>query len=130
MIGFQLKVEKPWGYELIFTDKDSPTVCKILHINAGFKISLQYHEVKDETLVLFNGEVKMVFGESKENLSTIDMEKLKGYFIPRKLIHRIVAITDCDIFESSTKEEGVTVRIEDDFNRGDETEEERTKNRS
>jgi hypothetical protein len=53
------------------------------------------------------------------------MEKNKGYFVSRGTIHRCQAVSDCDIFESSTPELGTTVRLEDDYRRKDETEEDR-----
>ena len=122
---FLQKIPKPWGYELVFTPPGAPTVGKLLHLNAGSRFSLQYHEIKEETLILVSGEAKITLGENENNLTTEEMRKNSGYFIPKGLIHRCEAITDCDIFESSTKEEGTTVRIEDDYMRKDETEEER-----
>ncbi len=122
---FLQKIPKPWGYELVFTPPEAPTVGKLLHLNAGSRFSLQYHEIKEETLILVNGEAKITLGENENNLTTEEMRKNSGYFIPKGLIHRCEAITDCDILESSTKEEGTTVRIEDDYMRKDETEEER-----
>ena len=50
------RVEKPWGYELIWADT-SQYVGKLLHIQAGEALSLQYHEVKDETIHLLKGEM-------------------------------------------------------------------------
>ena len=129
MTEFEKKIVKPWGHEIIFTPPEALAVGKLLHINAGAKISLQYHEIKEETLILINGEAKIVFGLDKNNLTEKLMKPNVGYFISKGLIHRIIAVSDCDLFESSTKEEGVTVRIEDDYNRGNETEEERTTNR-
>ena len=122
---FLQKIPKPWGYELIFTPPEAPTVGKLLHINAGSRFSLQYHEMKEETLVLTSGEAKIFYGSDQNNLTEELMKPLFGYFLPKKAVHRIQAITDCDILESSTKEEGTTVRLQDDYQREDETEEER-----
>lgn len=129
MNAFQIKIEKPWGYELIFTPPEAPTVGKLLHINSGSRFSLQSHEIKEETLVLISGEAKLFSGNDQNNLSDELMKPNFGYFIPKKTIHRVQAITDCDILESSSKEEGTTVRLEDDYQRGDETEEERNNSR-
>ena len=126
---FLQKIPKPWGYELIFTPPEAPTVGKLLHINAGSRFSLQYHEMKEETLVLTSGEAKIFYGSDQNNLTEELMKPLFGYFLPKKAVHRIQAITDCDILESSTKEEGTTVRLQDDYQRKDETEEERNQNR-
>ena len=48
------RVEKPWGYELIFADTDK-YVGKILHVDEGEQLSLQYHEIKDETIYVSSG---------------------------------------------------------------------------
>lgn len=123
---FSQKVEKPWGYEIILSPPTAPVTTKILHLKTKARFSLQYHEVKEETLVLVNGEAKIIYGDSLDKLAEEPMEKEKGYFIPKGLIHRCQAITDCDIWESSTPELGTTVRLQDDYSRGDETEEERS----
>lgn len=129
MKSFQIKIDKPWGYELIFTPTEALAVGKLLHINAGSRISLQFHEIKEETLVLVNGKANFISGTDQNNLETEEMKQNFGYFINKGLIHRVQAITDCDILESSTKEAGTTVRLQDDFARIDETEEERKKDR-
>ncbi len=127
MKPYQLKIEKPWGYELIFTPKESPVTGKILHLKSGARLSLQYHDKKQETLMLFSGEAKIILEDENKNLQEIKMEPQQGYFIKPFQKHRCQAITDCDILEASTNEEGNTVRIEDDYARGTETEEERKK---
>lgn len=120
MKPYSQKVLKPWGYELIFTPPDSPVTGKILHLNRGARFSYQYHDKKQENLCLLSGRAKIII-EGKE----IEMELMKGYFIKPMVKHRCQAITDCDILESSTKEEGNTVRLEDDYDRGIETEQTR-----
>ena len=122
---FIIKVEKPWGYELILTPPETSAVGKLLHINAGARLSLQYHEIKEETLILIDGQAKLIYGTDQNSLTEEKMKSYHGYFITNGLIHRIRAITDCDILESSTSEVGKTVRLSDDYSRGDETEEER-----
>ena len=129
MKPFQIKVDKPWGYEFIFTPPESCAVGKLLHLNAGSRFSLQYHEIKEETLVLVKGEAKISYGESESGLVEEMMKLNFGYFIDKGLIHRVQATTDCDILEASTPETGKTVRLKDDYNRGDETETERKHNR-
>lgn len=132
MIPFQKKIEKPWGWEILLSPPRSPVVAKILHLNTNSRFSLQYHEEKEETLSLIRGEAKLILGGLKEvgELKEEIMIKDSGYFIPKGLVHRCFGVTDCDIFESSTPETGTTVRLEDDYNRVNETEEERLKNRA
>jgi len=115
-MSFFKKTVKPWGYEILLSPPESPVVAKILHLNSGCRFSLQYHEVKEEVLTLVRGEAKIIIAD-KESVMAED----QGYFITHGLIHRCIAITDCDIFESSTLETGTTVRLEDDYNRKDET---------
>ncbi len=118
--NFVEKVEKPWGYELILTPPDSPVVGKILHLNQGARLSYQYHEKKQETLALINGRAKIILNDEEE-----EMELKKGYFIKPFDKHRLQGISDCDIVEASTREEGTTVRLQDDYQRPNETEETR-----
>jgi len=118
MRSYFQKVLKPWGYELIFTPPESPVTGKILHLDAGKRFSYQYHDKKQETLCLLNGRAKIIIDDK-----IMKMELRKGYFITPMRKHRCWAITDCDILEASTKEEGNTVRLEDDYNRPTETEE-------
>lgn len=130
MKPFQLKVEKPWGYEFVFTPPKAPTVGKLLHLNAGCRFSLQYHEVKEETMVLVNGKANIYLGNTRETVVKQEMLLNHGYLITPGTIHRCEALTDCDILESSTKEEGATIRLEDDYNRNNETEKSRKLERS
>lgn len=113
-----MKVKKPWGYEIIFTPPESPVTSKILHLNKDSRFSYQYHDKKTESLCLLKGKAKIILDDQE-----IEMEPLKGYFIKPFVKHRCQAITDCDILEASTREEGKTVRLEDDYERGTETEE-------
>jgi hypothetical protein len=46
----QVKVEKPWGREIIWTPPELSRAGKLLSVRAGCRLSLQYHEVKEETL--------------------------------------------------------------------------------
>ncbi|HEX8932549.1 MAG TPA: cupin [Patescibacteria group bacterium] len=117
------RVEKPWGYEIHFVPDGMPYRGKILHIDAGRRLSLQVHDKKQETYWLLSGECDLVLENSKGELETIHLEKGKGYTTQIGQIHRHHAITDCDVFEASTGEIGTTIRIEDDYNRPDETEE-------
>ena len=66
------RVEKPWGFELIWAHT-SQYVGKLLHVNAGEALSLQYHEVKDETIFLFSGEMNFWAGPSVEALERVPL---------------------------------------------------------
>lgn len=115
------RVEKPWGYELHWVPKNKPYLGKILHINAGTRISLQIHDQKQESWFLMQGEAKIIWDNTDGELVETIMESGKGYSCETGQKHRLVGITDCDIIEVSTPEMGTTERLEDDYKRPDET---------
>lgn len=125
IIGSSTKITKPWGYEIIFSPEDSGVTSKLLHIDAGKRFSFQYHDQKEENLTLIEGKCKLHLEDKEGQIKVFEMEEKKGYFIRPFQKHRCEAIIDCDILESSTKESGNTVRLEDDYQRGTETEEKR-----
>ncbi len=110
-------VAKPWGHETIWAHTDR-YVGKILHINAGHALSVQYHNVKDETVYLLSGEMKywvQLPGDSElrdQALHTGD-----SFRITPGTIHYMEAITDCDVLEASTPELDDVVRIKDRYGR-------------
>jgi len=116
-------VSKPWGKETILTTDNLPYAAKILFIKAGHQFSLQSHDQKIETLTLIKGQAQITLGQNQNSLSSEEMKPQTGYTIQPDFLHRIKAITDCQIFEASTSEEGITKRWQDDYNRSDETEE-------
>lgn len=123
------KVEKPWGYELIFTSEGLPYTGKIMHLKAGTRQSLQIHDKKQETYFLASGRAGVIIENSIGEMETIEFEKGKGYTTLVGQKHRIFGITDCDVWEVSTPEIGTTYRLEDDYKRPNETEELRKKER-
>ena len=110
-------VPKPWGYELIFAKTDR-YVGKILHVNRGESLSLQYHEVKEETILLWSG--RLLF-EVETDGRLVGREMLPGEraHIRPPTVHRMTAIEDSDIFEVSTPELHDVVRLEDRYGRED-----------
>ena len=113
------RVEKPWGHELIWAQTPQ-YVGKVLHINAGESLSLQYHEVKDETIFLFSGEMRFWAGASPETLEEIRLQEGEAFRVLPRTIHRMQAITDCDVMEASTPHLDDVVRIEDRYGRAPE----------
>lgn len=119
------KIKKPWGYEIILTPPDSSITGKIIHLDDGKRFSFQYHDEKTEALTLISGEAYIILEDNQSKMKKMKMEKNKGYFIKPFQKHRCQGIKDCLISEVSTKESGKTVRLEDDYNRGTETEKKR-----
>jgi mannose-6-phosphate isomerase len=105
------RVDKPWGHELIWAETER-YVGKILHIEAGQKLSRQYHNVKDETFLVQSGEMDLEVGDGPEK-KTLRMKPSDAFHCPPKTIHRMVAVTDVDVLEVSTPELGDVVRLED-----------------
>lgn len=123
-----LEVKKPWGKEVHLTPQGLPYMYKILCIDSGKRISLQYHDEKKESWFLKSGKAKLIWQEEREGpLVETELEGGKVYTCEVDQQHRLAGITDCEIWEVSTSEVGTTVRVADDYGRGDETEEEREK---
>ena len=115
------KVEKPWGYELHWAKTDR-YVGKLIHVNAGHALSLQYHNQKDETIFLWAGQMLFEIAEGHEGtaggpLTKREMKPGEAVHVTPKTVHRMTAITDCDIFEVSTPELQDVVRLEDRYGR-------------
>jgi quercetin dioxygenase-like cupin family protein len=109
------RVEKPWGYELHWAKTDR-YVGKIIHVKAGHALSLQYHNVKDETIYLQSGRLLFEIQEG-ERLVKRDMRPGESVHIVPKTVHRMTAIEDSDILEASTPELDDVVRLADDYGR-------------
>lgn len=123
--GYVRKVEKPWGYELHWVPEGLSYMGKILHINAGCRLSLQVHDIKQESYWLANGECDLVIENKQGEMETVHMKKGVGYTTHVGQKHRHQAVTDCDVVEVSMPEQGTTLRLEDDYKRPDETPEQR-----
>lgn len=109
------KVDKPWGYELIWARTDR-YVGKILFIKAGEALSLQYHKIKDETIYLFSGQMKLLLeadGDLKEHI----VNPGEAFRIMPNIRHRMIAVSDCHVLEASTPELDDVVRLEDRYKR-------------
>ena len=111
------RVEKPWGYELHWAKTDR-YVGKVLHVTAGHALSLQYHNMKDETIYLWSGKMKFEI-EVDGTLTAREMQPGESVHVTPKTVHRMTAIEDCDIFEVSTPELDDVVRLEDRYGRQD-----------
>jgi len=109
------RVNKPWGYEIIWAQTER-YVGKILHIDAGQKLSRQYHVRKDETFLVETGEMDLEVGSGAE-LKVLRMRPRDAFHCPPNTIHRMVAVTDVDVLEVSTPELDDVVRLEDAYGR-------------
>ena len=109
-------VEKPWGREEVFAETPD-YVGKILFIRQGEALSLQFHEVKDETLRVLDGHLELVLGPDLERLETHHLEAGAVFHVPPGMLHRMIATSDCSLLEVSTNHLDDVVRLEDRYGR-------------
>lgn len=109
------RVEKPWGYEIHWAHTER-YVGKILHINAGHALSLQYHVKKDETVYVQRGRLRYEI-ERDGVMTTLDLGPGDALHVTPGTIHRMTAVEDTDVLEASTPEIDDVVRLEDRYGR-------------
>ena len=110
------RVEKPWGHELIWAVTDR-YVGKLLHIKKGHSLSLQYHNKKDETVMVLKGKMAFEHYSDGEPPQTTELGPHEPFHITPLLRHRMTALEDTDIVEVSTTELDDVVRLEDKYGR-------------
>jgi mannose-6-phosphate isomerase len=116
------KVEKPWGYELIWA-KTERYAGKILLVRAGESLSLQFHNVKDEAWYVLSGRAELELGGPGERV--LNREIISGgaaFHFPPGTVHRLTAVEDTTIVEVSTPQLDDVVRLEDRYGREGTTE--------
>ena len=135
------KVDKPWGYEKWIAD-GSPNfkyALKEILLKSKFKSSIQFHEFKEETNYIQKGEGILHYypnpinfekyqnneysdDEFNDILTNLKKQKLYPgmvFHIKPGIIHRVEAITDLTMIESSTIELDDVVRLNDEWGRHD-----------
>jgi len=113
-------VDKPWGHEEIFALVEGAYVGKLLFVNAGESLSLQYHHVKDETIALVSGQVEIDLGASVDMLRAVSLSPGDSVHVLPGLLHRLRAVEDSVLVEASTADPGWRediVRLEDRYGR-------------
>jgi mannose-6-phosphate isomerase-like protein (cupin superfamily) len=110
------RTDKPWGYEILWAHTDQ-YVGKILHVDAGHRLSVQYHEDKDESSYVLKGRLKLLKGPSADELSETVIEEGHCWRNRPGEIHTIEAIEDADVLEVSTNHLDDVVRLEDRYGR-------------
>ena len=111
------KIDKPWGHELLWAHT-ADYVGKILHIKEGQKLSLQYHERKEETILLYSGRMLLVLEDDAGVLREHQVSAGEAHHIPVGRKHRMVALDqDCEVLEVSTNHLEDVVRVEDSYGR-------------
>jgi hypothetical protein len=122
------KVVKPWGYELWITGEHVGYAFKKIFIKAKTKTSLQYHQLKQETNVLFDGLAYLHYKNNpsvdnnsvgNDNISKVEISPISSIDIWPNTIHRLEAISDIVLYEVSTPHLDDVIRISDDNHRPD-----------
>lgn len=110
------RVPKPWGWEIIWARTDR-YVGKILHIERGHALSLQYHQRKDETIRVLSGALELEYGLAEGGRHMVSLGPGEGWHIPPGLRHRMRAAVDTEVLEVSTPELDDVVRLDDRYGR-------------
>ena len=113
--GIPYRVDKPWGYEIIWAKADK-YVGKVLHIEPGQVLSLQYHNKKDESIYVLTGEIVLRLQQG-ETLVERRVRAGEAFHIPPKQIHQFEAVVVTDLLEASTPELDDVVRLKDRYGR-------------
>ena len=112
------RVEKPWGWELVWAETKS-YVGKLLFVRAGESLSLQYHEVKDESWLVREGRARLELGEVGGDLEPFEIRAGDAFRFRPGTVHRVSALEDTLILEVSTPHLEDVVRLEDRYGRQD-----------
>ena len=112
-------VDKPWGREVIYAETDV-YIGKLIEVDQGHRLSLQYHECKDETIYVLEGTLSLVVGPTKSELQTRDLPAGSSIRIVPGTVHRYAApFGSVRILEVSTPHPDDVVRLSDDYGRAD-----------
>lgn len=105
------RVDKPWGYEELIECNDKYVVKK-LFMKKGNMCSLQYHELKKETIIVLSGVLKITVGDSSREYTFGETVTIPPY-----TVHRMEAVEDSLYTETSTNELWDVVRLQDAYGR-------------
>jgi quercetin dioxygenase-like cupin family protein len=111
-----LRVDKPWGHEIWYAHT-TQYAGKIIVVEAGHRLSLQYHEAKDETSYLLSGKLRLWQGDSAESLVEREISPGEAWRNTTGVVHTIEAIETATVLEVSTPELEDVVRLDDRYGR-------------
>lgn len=110
------RVDKPWGHELVWAETDR-YAGKILVIETGRRLSLQYHERKLESIRVLSGRLRLHLEDGDGRMRIEELGPGENRLVPVGRRHRYESIERCELFEVSSPELDDVVRVEDDFGR-------------
>jgi mannose-6-phosphate isomerase len=114
--SFPKRVEKPWGREVWFAHTDR-YAGKLLYVNAGHRLSVQYHKAKDETSYLLSGRLLLSTGDDPDRLDVTEIADGAVWRNEPGALHTIEALEDSIVVEVSTPELDDVVRLSDRYGR-------------
>ena len=111
------RIEKPWGHELLWALTED--YCgKLLVINAGHSLSLQFHREKDESWLVESGRARLELGRAGEAALHEEVVTAGAAFhYSPGTVHRLTALEDTTILEVSTPHLDDVIRLEDAYGR-------------
>jgi len=115
-ISAPARTDKPWGYELLWAHSGR-YAGKILHIEAGNRLSLQYHERKEESLYVLSGRMRLELELADGSWFDEEVEPGTCFHVATGRRHRMTAVETCDVLEVSTPDLDDVVRVTDDYGR-------------
>jgi mannose-6-phosphate isomerase-like protein (cupin superfamily) len=116
-----VKVDKPWGYELIWAETDH-YVGKLLFVKAGESLSLQFHRQKDESWLVHSGRARIEMAAPGEKLPQAEVVGAGAAFrIKPGTVHRVTGVEDTTIIEVSSRHLDDVVRLEDRYGRAEDS---------
>jgi mannose-6-phosphate isomerase len=111
------RTDKPWGHELLWALSEQ-YAGKILFVNAGESLSLQFHNEKDESWYVLEGRAKLELGDAGQGLlNEAVMVAGDAFRYTPGTVHRVTALEDTRILEVSTPHLDDVVRLEDAYGR-------------
>jgi mannose-6-phosphate isomerase len=111
-----VRIDKPWGHEIWWAWTED-YVGKIIHVDAGHRLSVQYHERKDETSYLLSGRMTLFKGSSLDDLVATEIAPGHRWRNLPGEVHTIEALEDSDVLEVSTPHLEDVVRLQDAYGR-------------
>ena len=111
------RTDKPWGHELLWSHTEH-YAGKIIHIEAGKRLSLQYHDDKHESILVIKGRLLLHLGRDQD-ARVLELSEGESADIPAGTVHRFEAPSSApvDLIEVSTPQLDDVVRLEDDYDR-------------
>ena len=110
------RIDKPWGHEDVWAETPR-YVGKRLFIRKGCRLSLQYHERKDESILVVSGRLQLELADDRGELTSEELGAGESRHIAPGRRHRFGALVDTELVEVSTPELDDVVRLEDDYGR-------------